>query len=689
MAIRIPVFLIAFLTLPILAAEQPVSAPVIQPASSLPLRYSPSIAFGSSTILVVWHEQFSDIYPEANAQLMARLFRKDGTTLRNVQFPLGYGIRPRAVWNGSEYLIAYSVPVSRFNTFPRSLLGMLRVTEDGEIVSSTTFGQMTITPDLGAFAMNGDRAILIATNGAYLIDRDGKNIATKPEIAGDVTAFGDGFASAAISGGSLSVRTYTRDGNLIATIPIDINASSARIGAHGDQLAVVWSSGQRIVATTIDQGAVAAPITLANVIDPRAGSVTWGGDAWMSAWQSGPFESPRACASRFSGAPAPSPAGAVSVCSPTATRDPFIASDGATVAMSWIDGVISSSFINPNKTLASFAPAGRVPEFDRGRVISEAARPQHLLTTADGPGATWIVWNESFPDRNRVFLRGGQAPLVQLPITRADAAQLVAGDQTMLLVWTSGPFANIYASRLDAEGNLLDFPVGLGVGRDPRAAFDGHEWLIVFESSDPDTAYTQIRASTFDENGTATFGVPIESNLQLRQSAPRIAWTGSKFLVTWYAQPALENAVATARLVDAHGYVVSRTLQFTDRGVDSVACGPSSCVMTSDRKVGYVTTSLLQIGPVLSIPTNGVVRSLGDDSFAIDAFTPNGLIETVVDKAAHVVGTRRLLDVVAAGIVLPSTIVYERTTRADEPYGGALRIFTQERPEGRRRPVRH
>ena len=100
MALRIPVLLIVLLTFPIFAAEQPVSAPVVQPASWLPLRYSPSIAFGSSTILAVWHEQFSDIYPEANAQVMARLFSKDGTPLRDVQIPLGFGIRPRAVWNG-------------------------------------------------------------------------------------------------------------------------------------------------------------------------------------------------------------------------------------------------------------------------------------------------------------------------------------------------------------------------------------------------------------------------------------------------------------------------------------------------------------------------------------------------------------------------------------------------------------
>src|SRR5205823_711955 len=131
--------------------------------------------------------------------------------------------------------------------------------------------------------------------------------------------------------------------------PIGINASSARIGAHGDQLAVLWSSGQRILGTTIDHGVAAPPVTLANVIDPRAGSVTWGGDAWMSTWQSGPHEAPRACVSRFIGDVAA--ADSISVCSPTDSRDPVIASDGATVAMSWIDGVISSSFINPNKTM--------------------------------------------------------------------------------------------------------------------------------------------------------------------------------------------------------------------------------------------------------------------------------------------------------------------------------------------------
>jgi hypothetical protein len=687
MALRISILFLALLTLPIVAAEQPVSAPVVQPANTLPLRYSPSIALGSSTILIAWHEQFSDIYPEANAQLMARLFRKDGTPLRDVQIPLGFGIRPRMIWNGSEYLIAYVIPISRFGSLlPMPLLGMIRVTEDGAIDSSIRFGQFRNTPDIGAFAINGDRALLVASGGAYLIDRDGNVIGTKPEIAGDVTAFGDGFASAVIGGGSLSVRTYTRDGNLIATIPIDSNASSARIGANGDQLAVLWSSGQTINATTIDHGAAAAPITLANVVDPRAGSVTWGGDAWMSAWQSGPYESPRACASRFFADTTP-----ISVCSLTATRDLVIASDGATVAMSWIDGIISSSFITPNKSMASFASAGHVPEFDRGNVISEAARPQHLLTAAEGPGGAWIVWNESFPDRDRVFMRGGQAlPPVQLPITRADAAQLVSGNNTMLLVWTSGPFANIYASRLDAQGNLLDFPINLGVGRDPRAAFNGHKWLAVFESSDPnDTAHTQIRASSIDENGTATFGVPIEPNPQTRQYAPRIAWTGSAFLVTWYVQTQSESSIATAQLVDENGNIVGPVRTYPDRGVDSIACGTLSCVMTAGGKVGYVTKSLFLTGPVVPIPIDGVARALADDSFAIDAFTPAGLMETVVDKAAKVAGTRRLLDVVAYGIVLPSTIVYERATRADEPYGGALRIFTQERPEGRVRPVRH
>jgi hypothetical protein len=665
MAPKFSLLLILFLTFPVIA-EQPVTPRVVGPSYNEPYRFEPSIAFGASTVLMAWHDA---------SFVVLRLFRKDGTPLHDVQLRIAAGIRPRVVWNGSEYLVAYVTAQPR--------IGIARVAEDGTIGSLTTIDAPISTAQISAFAINGDRGLLAVSGEIFVVDRDGNVVAAKP-VQGIVslTPFGDGFAAAVERNGTLTAVMLTREGDIAATIPIAESTSTAAIAGHDDQLAVVWAGAGGLFASTIEDGHVVSQVPFAGVTFVNAVSIAWDGGIWQAAWERGPANDPHVCAGMFLGDSSP-----LTVCASENGREPIAASDGLTVAMSWVMGTAPYNY--REFAVAVFAPSGRIPDFERARVVSEAAPDQRFLAAAEGANGIRILWNEPQSDRPRVHLGGLTAngeprPDRVTPITRAEDAQLVNGNTTTLAVWTSGPFANIYASRIDADGNLLDLPILLGLGRNLRAAFDGREWLVVFESSSiSDTAHTQIVAATVDENGDATFGAPIDSKPFVRQHDPRIAWTGSAFLVTWYEQ------TASARLVDTHGNVISRTVDLSDRGAESVACGPMSCITTWADKAGFLTASLSELGPVVNVPAGGVARPFAGNAFAIDSFTPSGVIETLIDASGRPFDVRRLTGVPVTGVVLPSTIVYSRDTRPDELYGGAVRLFTQRPVEPRARAARH
>jgi len=78
------------------------------------------------------------------------------------------------------------------------------------------------------------------------------------------------------------------------------------------------------------------------------------------------------------------------------------------------------------------------------------------------------------------------------------APAIARGEGATLIVWTdqrANPYggndyetsADIYGMRFDAEGNPIDvlpFPVvaGAAAQQNPKVAWNGSEWLVVFES---------------------------------------------------------------------------------------------------------------------------------------------------------------------------------------------------------------
>jgi len=670
MAPRLSLVLFFLLALP-LAADHAITPRLIAPAAKLPLRDATSITFGGSTVLVTWDERFSPFYPEAGNAIVARLFRKDGTPLRDVQLPIApFGITPRAVWNGSEYLIAYALPTSRFDTFPHPAIGLTRLREDGSIVSSHTIGSTIGSPELTAFAIAGDRAIVVINQiGIFLLDRDGNLVATK--TAGvpiqSLIAYGDAFEAATTE---VAVRPLSRDGVLGDATPI-APPSQAVIAANGKQIEVVWRTANSVYATNVG----GAQTLLSADAVTKITSLTWAGDAWLTAWMT----PSGVCTARFTDGGVPD----MQCVTGNFEHDPFVASDGTTTLFSWADGRQDSGAAN--KVFVTFSTPARA------LLASAAAQMQFLLAADESNGGLDVAWSEA-----------NQVHLGRFAIDGAMQSDRVLGSGSSigslrlangLAVWASG--ADIYVLRIHETAP----DVIVGNGSDPRVAFDGRQWLVVWQSTD--VAHTQILGSTVTQNGDFTSAAPIEPNGS-RQFSPQVAANGNRFVVSWLEQPPSGDLFEgmTARLVDESGRVISNRVEFKQpaegiNGVQSIpsslACGGSYCAVTWSNRAAFFLRDLSYGGPVVVLYTadSNFARYLGDELWAFDGLRDNNVVEQTFDPFGDLLGLRVLIAAPASYVVLPDAIVFARPTTSDELFGGSRRLFIAAAPAVRRRVARH
>jgi len=378
MAPRRPLVLLVLLfALPLAAAERPITPRVVTPATAEPLRSATSIAFGASTVLVAWNEGFSPIYPEVASGIFVRLFHKDGTPVHDVQIPVAAaGIDPHVVWNGSEYVIAYTLPVSRFDTFPHPIIGITRVREDGTIVSSHTVGSAVGTLSISGFAINGDRLMLVVSETElFLLDRDGNFESRKfvNPLVQSITPYRDGFAVATTE---VAVRPLSRDGvlgdRIAAIAPLGMQAV---IASHDDQLAVVWRTTNAVYATTVNG---TQTMLAANAMIAKVTSLTWTGDAWATAWMT----SSGACMVRFND----NAVGDAECLDSEFQHDPFVKSDGVTTVFGWSTGRADSG--SNNQVFVTFS----IP--DRALLASATATSQRLVAADESDGGLDVVWSE-------------------------------------------------------------------------------------------------------------------------------------------------------------------------------------------------------------------------------------------------------------------------------------------------------
>jgi hypothetical protein len=158
---------------------------------------------------------------------------------------------------------------------------------------------------------------------------------------------------------------------------------------------------------------------------------------------------------------------------------------------------------------------------------------------------------------------------------------LIRGGNTVLAVWSDGrtnlfsppPWAeeqgarDIYAARLDAAGNLIDevpFVINDDFGYQilPRGAWNGENWLVIWESQEPTQYYyaSTIQAVRVAPDGTVLDSDPINVVRYQNSSGAMydVTSNGSDWLVVVEGTSAGENDLVGVRIA-ADGTVLDST----------------------------------------------------------------------------------------------------------------------------------
>jgi len=170
------------------------------------------------------------------------------------------------------------------------------------------------------------------------------------------------------------------------------------------------------------------------------------------------------------------------------------------------------------------------------------------------------LWAQGYTLTNLQYLPGDQNP--QPAVRIQNNARIAAGGPGYLVVWEDertvltgyltwpnyplmGNLQDIYAARLDANGNLLDqSPIiisnaGLNQSK-PEVAWNGQNWLVVWETMRSDWYFFQdILAVRVSPQGVVLDSVPIPIRLENQNpsgdhgSNPSVTSDGTNWVVTW------------------------------------------------------------------------------------------------------------------------------------------------------------
>ncbi len=154
---------------------------------------------------------------------------------------------------------------------------------------------------------------------------------------------------------------------------------------------------------------------------------------------------------------------------------------------------------------------------------------------------TATIYAQSGKNRGGEFLI--DTNVVYVPASGEQAAPCIASDDTSaFVVWydrRNGTSWDIYGARVDEDGNLLD-PAGIFIANagtydpNPDVAFDGTNYLVVWhynESGDPYNIY----GARVSKQGIVLDSEPFAiSEATGSQMNPRAAFDGTNYLVVWY-----------------------------------------------------------------------------------------------------------------------------------------------------------
>ncbi|MHB0968670.1 MAG: hypothetical protein ACYC7A_09935 [Thermoanaerobaculia bacterium] len=232
---------------------------------------------------------------------------------------------------------------------------------------------------------------------------------------------------------------------------------------------------------------------------------------------------------------------------------------------------------------ASRLVSGSPLEVD-GIRLSTSDAMQHSVSVASNGSVFLVVWQEERPNATsrilacRVAEYGSAILLDPEPIVIAENAMtwysgatdvVWAGDQ-FLVTWTSGESTpywtnhTIMAARVRGDGSVLDpggfelVPNAEGSEREAQLAYDGESvlvaWTGVFDRRVGRYNQPLLRANAMlvSNDGTPRSPVLTISDVSEWESAPKVAFNGESYLVTWGA------ADRATEGTDVYGSIVTR-----------------------------------------------------------------------------------------------------------------------------------
>jgi hypothetical protein len=675
------------------ASEIAVSATRFTPATGAESRTISSVASGTDgTDLVAWTEQFRSFdFVPITGRLFIRTYGADGTPLQPAQTALGTGSGALAVWNGTDYFVAYGRYFSRYGTFvPSPDVEAVRVAADGRVIDGSRISLIESRATggaIGALAWDGAHYFAsVAADGdqkLLLLDREGHVERTQDGWALSIAALpGSGFVMLRLGAGSLELVRVTANGELqppTALGPAD--PAPARIAVHGDRIAVVWNTPTGVAAAELDDDArVLASIALPD--DATIRSLVWRESSWLATYD----QPASGCTVRFGAGVAPS-----TICSSTA-RQLFVGADDA----AWIEqGVEVRTSRDLSLTGGDLASTSATTQSDAAVV---ATRTGSIVAWFEA-GAMWIGG----------FARDGSRRAERTIAAAAEPHHpvLATADGQTLLVYVDGNISGsgtVRGLRLDGDGQPLAPAFTLGHGAAPSVSSDGREWLVAWQSSDGTKERPNVLTARVTANGDPTTEVLLFAN-DAAQWYPLVAWSGSGYLIEWAegeSTPSGPHSRIMTQLVDRNGSRIANELTVVDEttvvfNTASIACGPTSCLTTWTGTGVYGIFGALLGGDGTRRSENHLLSRLTDPARHASSIAPasDGTFRLAhdnhyvfVDKAgaplADVTWLSSLAEV--AGLV-DGRVVYTRGTGPEELFGSVKRLFAREEPAPRRMHV--
>lgn len=532
-----------------------------------------------STRSLAWNGRHGLVMFNTNTGFVAALLDENGALVRTLPLPIFAASSYAVSAAGQTFAIAWAdtKPVTAASPAPPPTLGhttlyLQRYDDTGEAIGAPIVlgADMPVNQPQLAMAGNGSElGVAFATANDGSVQRLRIDAATAaietlplihfvPQISG-VYWSGDDFVAYAYDFNTIVTEQFSFDALRILKVAT-AQAGFPQIAANGSGAVMTWSDQETSTGTMHVLGALAdreaSEVLKSGLVVSRSAMPQVA--PLLAESPSGPLLVWNETQTDGSGELlTKSVAGGIPVIIPIASNVP---PGGTSVA--WVGNVFVVVWSSGGSILGKrLAPSGAVLDvqpvvFGKG---NEAVLTSSFVAFANNDGI-WLV---------RLNANGGAIDSQPIAISSRIGYGLAAAESgsESVVAWTEGsnwwqmPSANyrdVYAVRIGSGGLPIDAaPISIAnTGRDeaqPAIASDGRDFLIVLTADKRVTAKRLLREGTVVDTGTA---------LGTNASAPRIAFTGSRYIATW-SDELTQQWYGYAAALNPAGEVVDPPVQFT------------------------------------------------------------------------------------------------------------------------------